>query len=217
MPSMSAGSHLEEHEITPHTPQSEENSRRSGSLRSLIAFALIVILVVVPIRLFVAKPFIVSGTSMYPTFNTWHYLIIDQITYRFETPQRGDVVVFRFPQNPSRFFIKRIIGMPNETVTLSGTTVTIINEEYPEGFILDEPYLSPEYLKESEIRTTLGDNEYFVMGDNRKASADSRYWGPLEVERIVGRALVRLFPFSEIDLLPGAVSESNLQNATSNE
>lgn len=178
----------------------------TSSTRNLIVFALLVLLIVLPIRLFVAKPFIVSGASMFPTFDTWHYLIIDQLSYRLSPPERGDVIVFRFPQNPSRFFIKRIIGLPNETVTLSGTSVGITNEANPQGFALDEPYVSPDNIKESDLVMKLGDNEYFVMGDNRKASADSRYWGPLERERIVGRAYLRLFPFAELGILPGETS-----------
>lgn len=189
-----------------HVPSSNELTASTSSTRNLIFFALIVMLIVLPIRLFVAKPFIVSGASMFPTFDTWHYLIIDQLTYRLEPPQRGDVIVFRFPQNPSRFFIKRIIGLPNETVELHGTTVTVFNDEHPNGFILDEPYVSPDNIKEDEMRMQLGDGEYFVLGDNRKASADSRYWGPLEDYRIIGRAFLRLFPFDVAGVLPGSTS-----------
>ena len=207
---MLADSHLdslrEVGENDQHEPSRHEPRASGSSTRNLILFALIVLLIVLPIRLWVAKPFIVSGASMFPTFNTWHYLIIDQLSYRFNPPSRGDVIVFRFPQNPSRFFIKRIIGLPGETVRLRGTTVTIINDEYPDGFTLDEPYVSPAQQKETDLTMTLGDNEYFVLGDNRKASADSRYWGPLESYRIVGRAYMRLFPFSEAGILPGAAS-----------
>ncbi len=184
-----------------------------SSTRNLIFFALLVLIIVLPIRVYVAKPFIVSGASMFPTFNTWHYLIIDQLSYKLSPPERGDVIVFRFPQNPSRFFIKRIIGLPNETVQLSGTTVTIINDEFKNGFVLDEPYVSPENAQKENIVMKLGDDEYFVMGDNRKASADSRSWGPLESYRIIGRAYIRLFPFAELDILPGATTyEVNTQN-----
>ena len=140
---------------------------------------------------------------MFPSFDTWHYLIIDQLSYRFEQPARGDVIVFRFPQNPSRFFIKRVIALPNETIRLAGTTVTIINDKNPAGFTLEETYVAKENGKESNMTISLGDNEYFVMGDNRRASADSRSWGTLEKERIVGRVFLRLFPFTEIEVLPG--------------
>lgn len=194
----------QEQHVPPHHEPSPSSS--VSSTRSLIFFALLVLIIVLPIRLFIAKPFIVSGASMFPTFNTWHYLIIDQLSYKLAPPQRGDVIVFRFPQNPSRFFIKRIIGLPNETVQLDGTTVTILNDEHPEGFTIDEPYVSAENEKEAELTMKLGDDEYFVLGDNRKASADSRYWGSLEFERIVGRAYLRLFPFNSLDVLPGAAT-----------
>jgi len=206
---MLADSHLDSLEVREqdqHAPLENDSGSRGGSARNLILFGLLVLLIVLPIRLFVAKPFIVSGASMFPTFDTWHYLIIDQFSYRIEPPHRGDVVVFRYPQNPSRFFIKRVIGLPGETVQLSGTAVTILNNENPQGFTLDEPYISPEQQKETELTMKLGDDEYFVMGDNRKASADSRYWGPLETERIIGRAYIRLFPLNKIDILPGAAS-----------
>ena len=207
--------HTETHEenssldALPADTHSRDPLDTTTSTRNLILFALLVLMIVLPIRLFVAKPFIVSGASMFPTFDTWHYLIIDQLTYRLDEPARGDVIVFRFPQNPSRFFIKRVIGLPGETVTLEGTTTTVTNDSNPDGFVIDEPYVSPDNIKETTMTMTLGDDEYFVMGDNRKASADSRYWGALERERIVGRAYIRLFPFGELGLLPGATTYSN--------
>ena len=203
---MPADSHRDSHDVdekNQHAPSHGEPNTNGSSARNLILFALLVLVFVLPIRLWVAKPFIVSGASMYPTFDTWHYLIIDQLSYRLTPPVRGEVIVFRFPQNPSRFFIKRIIGLPNEKVVLSGTNVTIYNDTHPEGFTLEEPYIGVEQQKDTDMTMTLGDNEYFVLGDNRKASADSRYWGPLEYNRIVGRAYLRLYPFDEIGTLPG--------------
>lgn len=198
-PSASSSQSDDREGFTPPAPSSEG---RAHSTRNIILFAVLVLVIVLPIRIFIAKPFIVSGASMFPSFNTWHYLIIDQLTYRFEKPERGDVVVFRFPQNPSRFFIKRVIGLPGETVQIRGTDITIVNTAHPEGVVLAEPYVDPDYQKESNITVELGDDEYFVMGDNRSASADSRYWGPLEFDRIVGRAYLRLFPFTQLDVLP---------------
>tara|TARA_B100000745_G_scaffold20507_1_gene14132 strand:- start:9533 stop:10168 length:636 start_codon:yes stop_codon:yes gene_type:complete len=188
----------DEHQVSPESEK--------ASIKNLIFFALIVVAIVVPIRTYIAKPFIVSGTSMYPAFNTWHYLIIDQLQYRFNEPQRGDVITFRFAQNKSQFLIKRIIGLPNETLYLKGTTVTVVNDAYPDGVILDEYYVKEENQKESDMVVNLGDNEYFVMGDNRRVSADSRYWGPLERERIVGRAYIRIFPLGAFGTNPGSVS-----------
>ncbi len=178
--------------------------------QSTIIFALLVLVIVIPIRIFIAKPFIVSGTSMYPTFDSWHYLIIDQITYRLDEPKRGDVIVFRYPHNPSRFFIKRIIALPSETITLTGTKTIIKNDDYPEGFDLDETYISKEKAKPSNMTVRLGKGEYFVMGDNRQSSADSRYWGPLTDSHIVGRAILRLFPFTDVGTFPGDVQYNNI-------
>jgi signal peptidase I len=171
-------------------------------LTEIIQFALIALLVVVPIRLFVAQPFIVSGASMENTFHTGEYLIVDQLSYYFHTPKRGDVVVFRYPKDPSKFFIKRVIGVPGDTITIEQGTVTIQNESNKDGVVLTEPYAEPTPIA-GRITDTLGDREYFVMGDNRDESLDSRSWGILQQERIIGRAWLRLFPPGEIDYLPG--------------
>ena len=116
------------------------------------------------------------------------------------------MVVFKYPYDPSRSFIKRVIGLPGETVVLQGNTVLIRNEENPDGFIIDEPYISEVNERPSDMTVTLSDGQYFVMGDNRKASADSRTWGSLPRENIVGRAFVRLFPLTHIGLLPGGAT-----------
>lgn len=176
-------------------------------LLELVQFAFIALLIVVPVRYFIAQPFIVSGASMENTFHTGEYLIIDQVTYRFEDPVRGDVIVFRYPQDPSKFFIKRVIALPGETINIQGNVVTIA-QKGETGVILKEPYVKS--MAENTVLTeTLGDREYFVMGDNRDASSDSRVWGVLNKEKIVGRALFRLFPLDEIDVLPGVHSFTN--------
>jgi signal peptidase I len=169
----------------------------------IVRFSVIALLIVIPIRLFVAQPFIVSGASMEDTFHNNEYLIVDQLTYQFHEPVRGDVVIFRYPRDLSKFFIKRIIGVPGDTLEIDGNTITLTNQQYPEGIILDEPYVS-SMQQPSYVTETLGEGEYFVMGDNRDASSDSRMWGVLEEEKIVGRALVRLFPFTEAAVFPGA-------------
>ena len=153
----------------------------------------------------VATPFIVSGESMQNTFQNLDYLIIDRLTYDFKAPQRGDVVVFALPQQLLRDLIKRVIGLPGDTVALSGSgpVVTITNAEHPEGFTLSEPYLDPANLGgASNMRVTLGPDEYFVLGDNRHVSADSRLWGILPRKDIVGRVFLRLYPFNDIGVLP---------------
>jgi signal peptidase I len=177
--------------------QHEENF-----FKEIFKFSLIALLIVLPIRFFVAQPFIVSGASMQPTFENGQYLIVDQLSYRFEDPQRGSVVIFHYPQDPSKFFIKRIIGLPGETVVIEGTQITIKNDALPGGFVLDEPYVAEANLKNDNLTVTVSEGEYFVLGDNRKASSDSRVWGALPEDLIVGRPFLRLFPISEADILP---------------
>ena len=169
----------------------------------ILNFALIALLIVLPIRMFIAQPFIVSGASMETTFSSGEYLIVDQISYRLEVPERGDVIVFRYPKDPSKFFIKRIIGIPGDTVDIKGDVVKLITTEYPEGKVLDEPYIR-SMAPNTTLSETLGDDEYFVMGDNRNASSDSRVWGVLQRDKIVGRAFLRLYPFTSANIFPGA-------------
>ena len=171
----------------------------------LIKFAVIAIIIVVPIRMWVAQPFIVSGESMFPTFDNGQYLIVDEISYILGQAHRGDVVVFRYPGDTSRFFIKRIIGLPNEKVIINNGKVTIINKDHPEGFVLNEPYIN-EKLFTGDTYTT-GNNDYFVMGDNRNRSSDSRTWGLLPKNLMVGRAYLRLLPFDKISYLPGSYNQ----------
>ncbi len=139
----------------------------------IVKVGIVVLAIVLPIRLYVAQPFIVSGDSMVPTFESGDYLIIDEVTYRYREPQKGDVVVFRYPLDPSKFFIKRIVGLPGETLVADGR----------------------------EWR--LGLDDYFVEGDNRPFSLDSRSWGPVPRENVIGRALLRLWPPTAFAYMPG--------------
>ena len=208
-------------EITPmETPKWKQHV---ASAWDLIKFASIALAIVIPLRLYIAQPFIVSGSSMFPTFHDGQYLIVDELSYHLGTPKRGDVVIFRYPKQPSRFFIKRIIGLPNEKIEvkddIKNITVTIINTKNPKGFTLSERYINPRFTKgdqceitqDQEIATdrtfTTGDGEYFVMGDNRDCSSDSRIWGTVPSKLLVGRAYLRLLPFNTISYLPGAYIE----------
>ncbi|MFA5934615.1 MAG: signal peptidase I [Candidatus Paceibacterota bacterium] len=190
------------------------------SFQEIVSVVALSLAIVIPIRVFIAQPFVVSGESMSQTFSDGNYLIVDEVSYRFDIPQRGDVIVFKVPPrgletshydtNKTVYFIKRIIGLPGETVEIVGDTVKIYNDKNPEGMLLDEPYayidkLSPnsEIFSEINQKNELGANEYFVMGDNRHNSSDSRFWGTLPEENIKGRALVRLFPLTNISILPG--------------
>lgn len=171
----------------------------------IFKFAFIALLIVVPFRFFIAQPFIVSGESMSPTFETGEYLIVDQVTYRFEDPKRGDVVIFKYPRDPSKYFIKRIIGLPNETVEVNGDTITIRdNGGRVIAVLTDEAYVTTENQSDLSTTVTLTDAQYFVMGDNRRASSDSRIWGPLPAEDLIGRAFLRLLPPTRMSIYPGA-------------
>lgn len=167
----------------------------------LIKFAIIALAIVVPIRMFIAQPFVVSGESMFPTFNDGQYLIVDEISYILGTPHRGDVIIFRYPNETKRFFIKRIIGMPNEEIIINNGEVVIVNKDNKDGFKLQESYINESFNTTETYKTK--DNEYFVMGDNRNRSSDSRVWGILPQKLIIGRAYLRLLPFKEISYLPG--------------
>jgi signal peptidase I len=191
-------------------PESDQpitiETEKENTFTELLRFSVIALLIVVPIRMFVAQPFIVSGASMQETFQSGEYLIVDQVTYYFEKPSRGDVVIFRYPKDPSKYFIKRIIGIPGDNLTIENDVVTITNTTYPEGLVLNEPYVK-SMRGNINLEETLGEREYFVMGDNRDESSDSRVWGVLPEERIVGRALLRLLPPSQAGLFPGSFNE----------
>jgi signal peptidase I len=167
----------------------------------LLKFAIIALLIVIPIRMFIAQPFVVSGESMVPTFQDKEYLIVDEISYILGNPHRGDVVIFRYPNDTKRFFIKRIIGLPNEEIKINNGEITIINSENPNGFVLDEPFLKEEFNTTTFFKT--GASEYYVLGDNRNRSSDSRTWGALPDKLLIGRAFLRLYPIKEISYLPG--------------
>lgn len=173
-----------------------------SAVREFVLFIVLALAIVVPFRIFVAQPFIVHGESMFPTFHEGEYLIVDQLSYRFGDPSRGDVVVFEAPTDNTQFYIKRIIGLPGETVSVSGEQVIIENAEG--SFVLEDGAPQPD-LPQANVRRVLGAGEYFVMGDNRDHSYDSREWGALKERKIMGRAAFRLLPFSRAGTNPGAV------------
>ncbi|HTE48860.1 MAG TPA: signal peptidase I [Candidatus Paceibacterota bacterium] len=184
----------------------EQQKSGKQSFWELVRFAALVLIIVIPTRVLLLEPFVVSGSSMFPTFENENYLIVDKISYRLGDPQRDDVIVFRYPNDQTKFFIKRIIGLPNETVGIKGNVVTITNAEHKDGFTLDEPYV--KNTSNNDMSFELKSDEYFVMGDNRSGSSDSRYWGPVKRSLITGRALLRLLPVNEIGVLPGKYKQS---------
>ncbi len=155
------------------------------------------------IQAFVIRPFIVSGNSMDPNIKNGQYLIIDEVSYKLHAPNRGDVIVFKAPPEPSKYYIKRIIGLPGDTVTIDGSTVTITNTQHPNGLVLQEPFI--EHTSKDMMTVKVPVDNYFVMGDNRSGSYDSRSWGMLPIKNIRGRALLRLLPISAINSLPAKV------------
>jgi signal peptidase I len=187
----------------PEAPQDKNHSDFWKELAKLIALAAVI---VIPFRLFVAQPFIVDGASMDPTFSTGQYLIVDELSYHFEAPKRGSVLIFRYPLDTTKYFIKRVIGLPGETVSIENGVVSI------NGAPLDEPYV--KLPKNDNESYTLAQGEYYVMGDNRFASADSRLWGPVPVKDIIGRPILRFWPFSiwpgdETGLLSGQTGNNS--------
>jgi len=161
--------------------------------KEVLKIVILSLIIVVPIRCFVFQPFIVKGISMEPNFHNGDYLIVDELTYHFRDPVRGEVIVFRYPQNPSQRFIKRVIGLPGEKVILKNGKIEIV-DRFGKKKVLDESaYLSREnWLTQKTF--VLKEDEYFVLGDNREHSFDSRRWGPLPKKYIIGRVVFRAWP-----------------------
>jgi len=183
-----------------------------GLLKDLFTLTFLIVVVVIPIRVFIISPFIVDGASMHPTFKNLDYLIVNEFLYAFYTPERGDVIVFRYPRDPSIFYIKRIIGLPNETVSINHGIITITS---PSGknISLIEPYTVNEDATYTK-NVSLNSEEYFVLGDNRPNSSDSRVWGPLPRKDIIGRVDLRLLPIKESGFFPGTANYSTSESTT---
>jgi signal peptidase I len=161
----------------------------------ILKIVIVALAIVVPIRYFLFQPFFVRGQSMEPNFANGDYLIVDELSYRFSDPERGDVIVFKYPHNPSQRYIKRIVGLPQEIIEIKGGEVAIYSEE--EKKVLDEAtYLPLELETPGDVKISLEEGEYFVLGDNRPLSSDSRSWGPLTREDIVGKVFVRAWPLT---------------------
>ena len=158
-------------------------------LWEILKIVILALLIVIPIRYFVFQPFVIKGSSMEPNFHQGDYLIVDEISYRFTSPERGDVIVFRYPRDTSQRFIKRVIGLPGETIEIKQGKINIIK-----GIENRELNESEYRLKESytdNLTLSLAENEYFVLGDNRVASFDSRKWGALSKNYIIGKVILK--------------------------
>lgn len=170
-----------------------------ASVLEILEIAVVAIVAVFVIRSFLIQPFLVSGLSMIPTFSNGDYLLIDELTYRFRAPERGEVVVFKYPSDPSTYFIKRIIGLPNECVVFGDAKITVFdsNSCTPPGLALDEKYLPQPFAPNEKREFILASDEYLMLGDNRSYSFDSRNWGPLKKNNIVGLVRLRLWPVND--------------------
>lgn len=198
-------------------PASPHPEARSGFLSEAFEFiwetakvVLISLVIILPVRYFLIQPFFVKGSSMVPNFHDKEYILVDKWTYRLGRPERGDVIIFRYPVNPQEYFIKRIIGLPGERVLANNNTITIFNDRYPNGFVLNEKGYLPDANPTScggnttfcGRIITLKPTEYFVMGDNREHSSDSRFFGPVDQSFFAGMAWLRLWPLDEISFIP---------------
>jgi len=170
----------------------------------LIKVVCISLAIIIPVRYFLVQPFYVKGQSMEPNFHDDEYLIIDELSYRFHAIERGDIVVFRYPKEPTQFFIKRVIGLPGEKVEVKDGYVFIYDKNNDKKSLLDEnQYLGDEAKTSGDRMWVLGDEEYYVMGDNRDHSLDSRIFGPVPKDLIVGRVWLRGWPVNRLEVFKG--------------
>jgi len=173
-------------------------SKFGNFIWEIIKIVVVSLAIIVPVRMFVIQPFIVEGASMEPNFENGQYLIVDEISYRFAAPVRGEVVIFHPPYDTKAYYIKRIIALPGEALEIKGGDIYIYNAASPQGFKLSEDYLTDSrILTGDQKKIVLGANEYYLIGDNRTNSLDSRKFGPVKFEEIRGRALFRAYPFSQ--------------------
>ncbi len=162
----------------------------------------VVMAIMVMIYLFIMSPQEIKGASMEPSFFNGEYILTNKVLYKLREPRRGDVIIFKSPSNPEIDYIKRIIGLPGDTVSLKDNTIHV------NGVAVDEPYLRPataifggSYLAENE-EVIVPEGEYFVLGDNRPHSADSREFGPVPLEDFIGKAFLRYWPSSKLGIIP---------------
>ena len=180
------------------TEGTKEKSTMREVISMLIYIAIVLALTFLVVR-YVGQRTQVSGDSMYPTLHNGDNLIVDKLSYRFKDPERFDIIVFPYQYKDDTYYIKRIIGLPGETVQITDGTI------YINGNVLDENYgrekMVSSGLALDEIQ--LGDDEYFVLGDNRNASSDSREpdVGNIHKDDIIGRAFIRIWPFSRFGIL----------------
>lgn len=165
------------------------SEKRTRLLRESIETIAFVLLILLAIR-FTLQSFHTDGQSMEPNLHTDEYVVVSKAVYLFQQPQRGDVIVFHYPLDTHVDLIKRIIGVPGDSIHTTATTVSV------NGHVLHEPYIRQPFNFD-DYTWTLGPNQFFVMGDNRENSLDSRAWGPLEKSYIVGKVLAVYWPLPD--------------------
>lgn len=202
-------SHLKNYEKEEPSPKSKKTGSFFVEMIKIVFWAT---LIIIPIRTFLFQPFFVQGASMEPNFHDGEYLIINELGYKqtnianlfsvgsFKEMKRTDIVVFRYPKDPSQYFIKRIIGMPEEKVEIKDDKIVIYNKENPTGMVLKEEYIPQSTRTQGDQVFNLKADEYLVLGDNRSHSSDSRLWGPVPEKNIIGKVLVRAWPVNKFNL-----------------
>ena len=196
---------------TEETPKEKPNTPLSF-IQKFINFILdfletivVALSIFVVVYLFLVKPHEVKGSSMEPNFQNNDYILTDKISYKINEPSRGDVVIFKSPKNPEVDYIKRVIGLPGERVKVQNGSVFINDKKLEEPYLKDRTLLFPgSYLQEG-VEITVPVNEYFVFGDNRPHSSDSREFGPIPISSIIGKALIRYWPLTKL----GPISKSS--------
>lgn len=179
--------------------------KHSGTILDFV----IIVLIIIMMRLYVISPFKVSGGSMLDTLYDGDIMLVEKISYRFWEPQRGDVVVIRPVHKQESYFVKRIIGIPGDKILFKNGDIYLINDEYPDGILINERYLTNTNSHKTFLPMNIDDtiyvekDHYFLMGDNRNFSTDSRSWwyskfspyGTIPKENIVGRSIFVVFPY----------------------
>lgn len=164
----------------------------------LIETVVMALAVFVIFYLFLFQPHQVKGSSMFPTFHDGEYILTDKFTYRLREPKRGEVIIFRAPGHEEYDYIKRIIGLPGDTITIENGKVSVKNQLLIEEYLPSDFYTSPGSFTRAGQAVSVPDGQYFVMGDNRAHSSDSREWGLIPKANIVGRAWFRYWPANKI-------------------
>ncbi len=196
--------HLQQYNFEEEQEELSLGKRAVYFIWDLVKVVCLSLAIIIPIRYFLIQPFYVKGQSMEPNFHDEEYLIIDEITYRFHVIERGDIIVFHYPKNPAEYFIKRVIGLPGEKVEVRDGYVFIYAPDSEKKYLLSESqYLGVDAKTTGDRTWTLGEDEYYVLGDNREHSMDSRIFGPVKKDLIVGKVWVRGWPIDRLKVFGG--------------